>query len=284
MEATIPAQKLGVILKVGFFAFLVFIGLLIIGGLLLFAGVLISGAIGTFAAAVIANAVSVRVFERKPLLAVGLNWHSGSLRNLGIGMAAGVGAAMVVIGAPVVAGLASFERTPGNPGSFSAAAFVTLILIFGAVGEELLFRGYGFQVLLGSLGRAGTLIPTSLLFGWAHTSNVNASTLGIVNTVGFGVVLGYAFIRSGDLWLPIGVHFGWNWILPLAGANLSGFTMGTTGYALRWRATDLWSGGAYGPEASILTCGAIVALMVVLRKAPVHPQRPLLAAGREQEA
>lgn len=283
MEATIPTEKLGLILKIGFFVFLAFIGLVVLGGLLQFAGVLISGAIGTFAAAVIANAVSVRVFERRPLLAVGLNWHSGSLRNLWIGVAGGVAAAILVIGGPVLVGAAQFEPTPGNPASLSAVAFVTVILIFGAVGEELLFRGYAFQILLGPLGRVATLAPASLLFGWAHTSNQNASTFGIVNTVGFGVVLGYAFIRSGDLWLPIGLHFGWNWILPLAGTSLSGFTMGLTGYALRWTVPDLWSGGAYGPEASVLTCGVIPALMVFLWKAPVHPQRPLLLPGREQE-
>jgi hypothetical protein len=57
-----------------------------------------------------------------------------------------------------------------------------------------------------------------------------------------------------------------------------------SGYAVRWNAPELWSGGAYGPEASVLTCGIIVALMAFLYKAPVHPQRPLLLTGREQEA
>jgi len=284
MEATIPTEKLGLILKIGFFAFLAYVGLIISFWLLQFTGVLVAGAIGTFLAAVMANAVSIRVFERKPLLALGLNWHSGSLRNIWIGVAGGVGAATLVIVGPVLAGVAWFERTPDNPGSLGAIAFVTAILIFGAVGEELLFRGYGFQILLGPLGRIATLVPTSLLFGWAHANNQNAMPLGIVNTIGFGVVLGYAFIRSGDLWLPIGLHFGWNWMLPLAGVNLSGFTMGTTGYTVRWNAADLWSGGAYGPEASVLTCGIIVALMIFLRKAPVHPQRPLLLPGRKQEA
>jgi membrane protease YdiL (CAAX protease family) len=284
MEATIPTEKLGLILKIGFFGFLVFIGLVIIGGMLQFAGILISGTMGSFAAGAIANATSIRVFERKPLLAVGLNWHSGSIRNLWIGVAAGITAAILIIGGPIAVGAANFEITPENPGSLSAAAFVTVILIFGAVGEELLFRGYGFQILLGAIGPIFTLVLTSMLFGWAHTANQNASALGIINTVGFGVVLGYAFIRSGDLWLPIGLHFGWNWILSLAGTSLSGFTMGMTGYAVRWNAPELWSGGAYGPEASVLTCGIIVALMAFLYKAPVHPQRPLLLTGREQEA
>jgi len=281
----VPAEKLGLVLRLGFFILIAFLGLLLFGPMLLnVAGYLISAALGTFAAAAVANVLSLRVFERQPLTTVGLNWRQGSFRNLWIGTAGGAAAALGVIGLPVLVGVATFEKTPENPGSLAATGFVTVILIFGAVGEELLFRGYGFQILLRSVGRFATILPTSLLFGWAHTANQNASELGVINTVGFGVVLGYAFVRSGDLWLPIGIHFGWNWILPLAGANLSGFTMGVTGYAVRWKVADLWSGGAYGPEASVLTCGAILALMVFLHKAPVHPQRPMLVAGQVQEA
>jgi membrane protease YdiL (CAAX protease family) len=83
--------------------------------------------------------------------------------------------------------------------------------------------------------------------------------------------LGYAYIRSRDLWLPIGIHFAWNWALVVFGLNVSGFKMGVTGFVVRWRVSDLWSGGSYGPEASVLTCGIIVGLIVLLYRAPVQP-------------
>lgn len=283
-EWSIPAEKLGLVLKIGFFVFLAIVALMVAGQLLFFSGILIGAALSTFAAGILANAVSVRVFERRHLPAVGFNWHSGSLRNLGIGTAAGIVAALVVLVPPLLVGAAQLEKTPESPGSLAAVAFVTFILVFGAVGEELLFRGYAFQVLLGAIGRYATIIPSSFLFAWAHSSNENATMLGLINTFGFGLVLGYAFVRSGDLWLPIGIHFGWNWILPLAGVNLSGFTMGVTGYAVRWNTSEIWSGGAYGPEGSILTCGVVIALLVFLRKARVSSQVPPLLAGREQEA
>ena len=95
--------------------------------------------------------------------------------------------------------------------------------------------------------------------------------LGLINTFGFGLVLGYAYLRTGDLWLPIGIHFGWNWALVVFGLNVSGFRMGVTGYVVRWHVSDLWSGGAYGPEASVLTCGIIVALLWMLHRAPLQP-------------
>jgi membrane protease YdiL (CAAX protease family) len=97
------------------------------------------------------------------------------------------------------------------------------------------------------------------------------SLLGLINTFGFGLVLGYAYLRTGDLWLSIALHFGWNWALVIFGLNVSGFRMGVTGYTVRWHVPDLWSGGAYGPEASVLTCGIVVALLWILHRAPIQP-------------
>lgn len=284
MEATIPAEKLGLILKVGFFVLLAVLGVAFIAPLAYaMGGYLIGAALGTFAAAAIANAVTIRVFERGNLADIGLNWRPGWFRNLLLGISGGLVAALTVVGGPILCGAAVLEKTPDQPGSFASLLFVTVCLIFGAVGEEMLFRGYAFQVLLGSLGTYATILPTSILFGWVHLTNQNASMLGIVNTVGFGIVLGYAFVRSGDLWLPIGIHFAWNWMLPILGVSLSGFTMGTTGYAVRWKVGDIWSGGAYGPEASLLTSAIVVGLMVFLHNAPVRTQTPLLLARRAEQ-
>ena len=248
------------------------------------AGYLIAAALGTFAAAAFANTFVVRIFERAQLADIGLNWHTGANRNLWIGIAAGIGAALAVLLPPLLVGAARMERTPDQPGSISAAIFVTLVLLFGAVGEEMLFRGYGFQLMFANVGRFGTILPTSMLFGLAHASNPNVTFLGVVNTVGFGIVLGYAYAQTGDLWLPIGVHFGWNWTLPLFGLNLSGFKMGITGYRLHWDVSSVWSGGAYGPEGSVFTCLVIVALMWFLHRAPVYTQVPYLVAKNVPEA
>jgi membrane protease YdiL (CAAX protease family) len=144
---------------------------------------------------------------------------------------------------------------------------VAIALLFGAAGEEMLFRGYAFQLLVRAMGPFATILPAGVVFGLAHMNNRSATVLGIVNTVAWGVLLGYAYWETGALWLPIGLHFGWNLALPLLGANLSGFTMGLTGYALHWNAGILWSGGDYGPEGSLLTTVVVIALFWVLARA-----------------
>lgn len=284
MEVTLPSDKLGLILKVSLYVFLSIAGLAFLPVLFFgLGGMMLTAAMSVFAAAAISNSILVRVFERGKLADVGLSWPQGSSRNLGVGVLAGMVAALCVTALPLLLGMAELREDPAQPANLVSLAFVTFILIFGAVGEELLFHGYGFQLLIGSVGRYATILPAAVLFGFAHMGNVDANAIGIINTIGFGVVLGYAVVRSGDLWLAIGIHFGWNWVLPLFGVNLSGFTMGVTGRKMHWHVGELWSGGGYGPEASLLTCVVVVALLVYLHKAPVIAQELYLARTLPEE-
>jgi hypothetical protein len=167
---------------------------------------------------------------------------------------------------PVVAGAASFEKVPGSEHVWASLAFVSFVLLFGAFGEEMLFHGYAFQLLVRRVGAFATIFPAAIIFGLAHMENPHSNQLGIGNTMLWGVLFGYAYVRTSALWLPIGLHFGWNVALPLFGANLSGFTMGVTGYALHWTAGTLWSGGDYGPEGSLLTTAIVIVLFFVLHR------------------
>jgi hypothetical protein len=277
-------KHLAIILRVGVFIFLAIAGLAIFGWLLwlvLEPRIFVVSALSTFAAAAVANALAMRIWENGNLLDVGFAWNASAVRNLLLGLLGGVVAALIVVYGPVLEGMADVLKTP-RPFEWANVAFVLIILVFGAIGEEMLFHGYGFQVLMGALGPFATILPVSILFAIAHGGNLNVTTVALVNTALWGLVFGFAFWRSGDLWLPIGLHLGWNWVLPLAGANLSGFTMNVTDYTVRWRAGyERWSGGTYGPEASLLNTGVLVALFLwLVLKAPVRRQTPYLL--REQ--
>ena len=276
-------EKLGLLLRVGVFLFLAVVGLVVFSRLAFAVGdFLIAAALGTFAAAAVANALALRIYERGQLADIGMHWNAASCRNLLVGVAGGVGAALLVLGLPLAAGVATLQPDADYPASWGSFFFLTLVLLFGAIGEELLFRGYGFQVLVVELGPFATILPVSVIFGVVHAANPSATTMGLVNTVGWGVILGVAFLRSGDLWLPIGLHFGWNWILPIFGVNLSGFTIKIAGYAMEWKAGSLWSGGAYGPEGGLLTSLVLVLLSLYLWKAPIEGQTPFLARSRKE--
>jgi uncharacterized protein len=277
---TETSKNLGVLLRVGVFALIALLGYFFFPMIMLFLlgdGVpLIIATLGTFAAAAVANAVVLRIYERAQLADIGLGWTAASRRNLLLGSAGGIGAGAVVLVGPLLVRAADLTPIPNQHLQWPNLLFISLILLFGAVGEEMLFRGYAFQVLVKAIGPFATILPMAVLFGLAHSPNLNFTWLALANTVLWGVVLGYAFVRSGDLWLPIGLHFGWNWTLPLFGANLSGFTMGVTGYSIEWKVGGLWSGGAYGPEGGLLTSAIVVALFFYLHRVPIQHQDAFL--------
>jgi len=233
---------------------------------------------GQFAGATAAGLVSalfaswlcLRAFEDLPIAALGLWWDRASADNLVAGLVGGAGSAFLVLAPPLVLGAAHIEYT--GPFSWGDAAFISVFLAVGAVGEELLCRGYAFQVLMSRLGPFATVLPMGVLFGLLHLGNPNATWFGVANTAGFGMLFGYAYLRSRDLWLPIGLHFGWNFTLPLFGATLSGIKIinEVMGHRMVWTAGGMWSGGEYGPEASVLTSGVLLVLFAYLWKAPIR--------------
>jgi membrane protease YdiL (CAAX protease family) len=250
---------------------------------------LLQWVLSRFAGSVTADLVAVlcdtwlclRIFDYLRIVDLGLWWNRMSADNLAAGLLGGAGSACLVLAPPLLVGKAHIQFS-GHV-AWDSLAFVTACLMVGAMGEELLFRGYAFQVLLARVGPYATVIPLGVIFGLLHSGNPYASWLGLANTAGFGILFGYAYVRSRDLWLPAGLHFGWNFTLPLFGVPLSGLKIyDVTGHSMVWTAGDLWSGGEYGPEASVLTTAVLFALFVYLWKAPIRRQSsPLTGPPKE---
>jgi uncharacterized protein len=264
----------GLALRIGIFALVAIVTLQLVSMLLSWSGLLIQAAMAVFASAAVANGLALRIYERGSLNDIGLGWSAGSLRNLGWGLAGGLLSGLAVTALPVALGFASVVKDPERGFQPAGLLFVSVVMLFGAVGEEMLFHGYAFQLLMRKMGAFSTLLPIGVLFAAAHANNLSANWMSFFNTFLWGVFLGLCFLRSGDLWLPIGVHYGWNWALPVLGANVSGFKMGTTGLAMKWNVSPLWSGGDYGPEAGLLTTLVLPLLGWCLYRAPVTVTRP----------
>lgn len=237
-------------------------------------GLFVGATMGAFAGGSLATVLALRIYQFGALPDIGLAWHPFASRHVALGILLGAGAAVVSVGFPWLIDKAYFVPAPDYPFSWSGMLLVGIVLLFGALGEELIFRGYPFQMLAGRYGTYQILLPAAVLFAAAHAGNLNSSPLALINTFLWGVLLGYSLLRSGDLWVPTGIHFGWNFTLPLFGVNLSGFRMGLTGHTLEWRASELWSGGEYGPEASVLTMIVVIALFFILHRIPLV-QQPL---------
>lgn len=265
-------------LQIGVHIFLYFLTVSIFGPLLVWTGGYLVGLAGAgLLGSAFANWLAMRIYEGRPLRDIGLRWSRDSAINLGLGFAGGAGAAVLVLAPPLLLRMASLQRA--EPATWGMAALVPLVLLLGSAGEEMLMRGFGFQKLVRALGPYATIFPVGVIFAAMHSANPHATALGLANTAAFGILFGYAFLRSHDIWLPLGLHFGWNVALPLFGVNVSGIEVRMTGYEMRWSAGPLWSGGEYGPEASLLTTAVFAAQWLYLANAPVRRQTaPLVDA------
>ena len=269
---------MGIVLRVTFFIATAFIGLQLFAPLLgAVFGAVVAGTVGLLCTGLLANLLTIRIFDRHPLSDIGLGAGHGTGRNFLLGVIFGGGAAALMLSAPLLAGTGHLITRENSTFAWPSLLFYLAALLFASAGEEMMFHGYAFQLLVEKIGPYATVLPVAVIFGLAHSANPNSTKLGVFNTILWGILLGYAFLRSHDLWLPIGLHYGWNAVLPLFGVNLSGITIEVTRYFYRWDLTPVWSGGDYGPEGGLLTTIFAVALFFALARAPIVPQRTGIA-------
>jgi membrane protease YdiL (CAAX protease family) len=269
---------LGLFLRLAFFAFMVFLAVHYLMPLLYVTlGLQIAGTVGLGAAGLLANLLTLAIFDNRPFVDIGLRLARASANHFLLGISLGGGTAALLLTAPLLLGQGHIMLRPHSEFTWPSLIFYLVTIFFAAAGEEMIYRGYAFQRLVEKIGPFAAVLPMGVIFGLVHASNPNVNTLGILNTALWGVLLGCAFLRSHDLWLPIGMHFGWNAVLPLFGVNLSGLTIEVTRYFYKWDLSPLWSGGAYGPEGGLLTTLFAGILFFVLYRLPMRPQYAAIA-------
>ncbi len=123
-----------------------------------------------------------------------------------------------------------------------------------AVGEEIIFRGFLFRMIDERWNVWAALIVSTLVFGLVHASNPNAtwwSTMAIA--LESGILLGAAYKYSGSLYLPIGIHWSWNYSQGnIFGFAVSGNDFGTSIITPQIAGPDIFTGGEFGAEASVI--------------------------------
>ena len=224
-----------------------------------------------------------KLFEGLPFRAIGIAFTPSWLKNLIAGCVVGAVALGSSIIIAVMSGGMSLAVNRVSSGSAITTTLLTTLLIFavGAVSEETLFRGYLLQTFsrakLAWLGIAFT----SLLFAFAHNNNPDVSNLSWLNTLLAGIWFALAYLKTRDLWFPLGIHLAWNWLQgPVFGINVSGITEFSPDPVLR--ATDIgpaWlTGGSYGIEGGLACTFALVVSTVMIYYLPaVKPSEEMLA-------
>jgi membrane protease YdiL (CAAX protease family) len=214
------------------------------------------------------------VFERRSPATIGFN------ANAFVRFIRGylIGCAMLVFAVGTIWLLGGYHIE--NTGAWAAPAMATFLPIVGYLigfviqgsSEEVLFRGWLMQTVASRHGIVIAIIINSLLFGAAHLLNIKPSPAmyaGCANVALFGIFISLYACRDRSLWGVCGWHGAWNWLLGIGfGLEVSGLHMGTKPLIVDLADTagaQWWLTGAeWGPEASVVTTGMLLAGIVFL--------------------
>lgn len=222
--------------------------------------------------------ITGRFFDRRPFSGFGLKVDSTFWRDYAAGWFITLIMQVFVVVQFYWAGTLPDEAFVLNAEAVSTKGFWGIFFVMLMVGfhEELWTRGY--QMLNLTEGLTGTRLParyaalfsallTSILFGFLHAANPNATWSGIINIVMAGLWLALPYLITGRLALSIGMHSGWNFImgavfgLPVSGGNPE---EGTTLFRMVPQGKEWLTGGAFGPEGGLSGVLAILLGTVLL--------------------
>ncbi|HUR89276.1 MAG TPA: CPBP family intramembrane glutamic endopeptidase [Ramlibacter sp.] len=214
----------------------------------------------------------VRIFERRPVVEMtGPSWA----REAVLGIVIGATLFGLVIAVLFILGNYQVDGVDAN----SAVAATLVVAIMAGVTEEVLMRAVAFRILEEWLGSWAALVLTAVLFGALHLPNPQATWVSSAAiALEAGVMLAAAYMLTRRIWLPIGIHAAWNFTqsgifgVATSGIEGKGYLKGSL------HGSDFVSGGAFGPEASIVAV-VICTLLGVLLLVAAHRKGRFVARG-----
>ncbi len=135
------------------------------------------------------------------------------------------------------------------------------LIWIAAVLEEVAFRGILLRILDERIGTRAALVSSAAVFGIVHLTNNGTHWISLLSVTLLGLMWGGVFIVSRNIWVVAAHHSCWNATIFMIGLPLSGEDWRAQApWETVYSGSDLWTGGAFGPEDSlvnIIVCSAI---------------------------
>jgi len=212
--------------------------------------------------------IARRFIDRRSFVSLGFRWDTQALKDILVGFWIAGAMMGVIFLVELAAGWLEYQG-PGWEGE-SAVKFLSTLLIwcfiFLVVGfyEELQSRGYRFQNIEAGVNLPIAVLLSSFIFGLEHMINPNVWWAALLGITIAGLFLAYTYLRTRQLWLPIGLHIGWNIFeglvfgFPVSGIQLPGLIKHQV------NGPDYFTGGLFGPEAGlVLLPGICIGVLLV---------------------
>jgi membrane protease YdiL (CAAX protease family) len=238
--------------------------------------------------ALLAGYLCAYILEGLPWRSLGLTFKTRWFRDLLVGSIVGFLSICLAVVIGAAAGGLRFTLSTSNMlwPTVRAVGGTAVVFVIAALAEEALFRGYPLQTLSRArLAWLGVLL-TSVPFALAHFWNPNiVRGVTFANTALAGIWLAIAYMRTRNLWFPLGVHWGWNWALgSIFGLPVSGLTLLSHPLLYGKDLGPKWlTGGSYGIEGGVAGTVALVVSTVFIWRTRLISADPQLLRLTSQE-
>ena len=213
--------------------------------------------------------LSRRYLDCRTFISLGLRWNRQALLDLLFGFGLAGFLMGLIYNLEWIAGWLKFEGFAWQQLPWYSVLFQSLLGLL-SVGitvswfEELSDRGYLLQNLKDGLNLPWALFLSSGIFAARHLANPSASWMSTLGIFLAGIFLAYGWVGTRQLWIPLGLHAGWNFFegivfgFPISG--IDGFHLiNQTVSGPEWI-----TGGDFGPEAGFVMILASVIGMILI--------------------
>ena len=104
---------------------------------------------------------------------------------------------------------------------------------------------------------------SSLIFGGIHWTNHGESAVGVCSAAAIGFIFCWVIRWTGSVWWAVGFHAAWDWAQTFFyGTPDSGILPQTHWLTTTTAGLPFWTGGATGPEGSVLILPLLVLVLL----------------------
>jgi len=241
-------------------ATIVFLGFVLLGQEILYNRFLFNKSISLISV-IVSIYLARKYLDHRSFVSLGLRINPRALWDILLGISIAGAMMLLIYIIEWTAGWLQFEGFAWQRDSSDSVLVDSLemLLLFCIVAfdEELLSRGYHLQNLEDGINLPWAMLLSSVLFAFMHSYNPNFSFAAWVGLFAAGMFLGLAYVLTRQLWLPIGLHIGWNFFEgTVFGFQVSGLETFRI-IEQNVQGPPIITGGAFGPEAGLILIPAL---------------------------
>ena len=205
--------------------------------------------------------IMTRFIDKRSFTSLGFA-RSNALRDMGSGIIIGILWLAVSVGIAWSAGIATMQ-----PACISLHWLFGIVfsVFFNAFAQEVLVRSYLYKTIRSRSNPAWAIFLTSVLFSVLHLGAFKGAWLPAINVFGAGILFALVYQFTGNVWMPTGIHFAWNYFETSLGLDVSAQNpWGIHWHLMKLNGPEILTGGNFGLEGGLIVSATILMTIGVL--------------------